>query len=332
MPPHLPQHRRVLLSRPGARAHSSCPGGRFPESSRGQGLAGLCSRLWWCGPCFVCTLHLVPFSALPGSARAAVIVASAATLFLPQPAAWVSTPHVAWDGYQVPCWALWRALGKHLSEARAPGGDSLITAVCTRAAQGAILCCGHFSVKFHALPRSTQPSVLPHATCSQVSCCPRVLRKAQQASPSLCVKLQGSRTKSKGLSTCPPPPPRPPAGSSYPSHTGCQPPPPSCAVTQRQMSVRAEQAQHGGDGWQFNDVARHCLANAISRAAGGSQADCPTAAPLPQLRFSSSSCAAQLGWEGFTALPLGHAEIPIPGVPVQWLEQAHPPLPCALLW
>lgn len=145
------------------------------------------------------------------------------------------------------------------------------------------------------------------------------------------VKLQGSYTKSKGLSTCHPLP-RLHAGSGCPSHAWCQPPPPSCAGTQRQMSVPAEQAQRRGDGWQFNDAARHCLANAIIRATSRSRAGCPTAAPPAQLRLCPSSCTAQSKW-GVVGhpLPLECTEIPINGIPVQWLEQAHPPLPSALL-
>lgn len=44
VPPHLLQHRRLLLRQPGARSRSSFPGSRFPESSQGQSLAGLCGR------------------------------------------------------------------------------------------------------------------------------------------------------------------------------------------------------------------------------------------------------------------------------------------------
>lgn len=88
VPPHLPQHELMLLSRPRVHSRSSSPGGCFPESSRGQvpgrapppGRGGV-------GPGFVCTLHLVPLSALPGSARAAVIAAPRSSPRSPCPGA-----------------------------------------------------------------------------------------------------------------------------------------------------------------------------------------------------------------------------------------------------
>lgn len=68
----------------------------------------------------------------------------------------------------------------------------------------------------------------------------------------------------------------------------------------------------------------------------GRQAGARLATLLLLLQHSSGSFAAPVlpRWDGRAAhlLPLECAEIPIPGVFVQWLEQAHPPLPSALLW
>lgn len=164
---------------------------------------------------------------------------------------------------------------------------------CARGQLGTLLRAFLCQVSQPALQHPAQCHTLPSLTLS------RSTQKGPASKSFSPCETAGVIHKVQGVIHLPPLP-EPPAGSSYPSPTWYQPPPPSCAGTQRQMSVPAEQARCGGNGWQFNDPARHCLANAISRAAGRSQAGHTTAAPPAQLRLFRSSCAAQMGWEGCT--------------------------------
>lgn len=78
MPPHLPQHELMCSASPGFTLALPPPAAAFQSHPEGRSLAVLRRRP---GPGFVCTLHLVPLSALPGSVRAAVIAAGCTAFF-----------------------------------------------------------------------------------------------------------------------------------------------------------------------------------------------------------------------------------------------------------